>query len=346
MARVGLAVQPVLDVLGAAGMLHDDRTPTIIDWFARQLVGLPEPMAAEVRTWFDVLHNGSTTPPRSRPRSPITIRLRLWWILPTLHTWAAAGHQSLREISRDQVLAALPGQGNPRATLGAGLRSLFATLKAHRVIFTNPTARVRTGRPQTRPPLPLDPAVLREAVHAPQPPRAALAALVAFHGLRNGQLRDLQLSDVRDGRLQLGDRTVLLASPVRQRLATYLDYRTTRWPNTTNPHLFINLRTAIRDGGVSHLWINQTIGMPVQVIREDRILHEAHATSGDVRRLCDLFGLSVPGAQRYTATLDHPDLRDLGKHHSHDPVSSSPAQRRPHRSGQHPGSQLSGPQER
>jgi hypothetical protein len=44
----------------------------------------------------------------------------------------------------------------------------------------------------------------------------------------------------------------------------------------------------------------------VQAIREDRILHEAHATKGDVRHLCDLFGLSVAGAQRYTATLDHP----------------------------------------
>jgi hypothetical protein len=324
-ARIGLAVQPVLDVLAAAGMLHDDRTPPITDWFSRQLVGLPEPMAAEVRTWFDVLHNGSAIPPRSRPRSPITIRVRLCWVLPTLHTWAAAGHKSLREISREQVLAALPRQGTPRATLGQGLRSLFATLKAHRVIFTNPTARVRTGKPQTRPPLPLDPAVLREAVHDPQPPRAALAALVAFHGPRNGQLRDLRLTDVRDGRLHLGDRTILLATPVRQRLAAYLDYRTTRWPNTTNPHLFINLRTAVRDGRVSHHWINQTIGIPVQAIREDRILHEAHATGGDIRHLCDLFGLSVPGAQRYTTTLDHPDLCDLGNHHSQDPGSNSPA---------------------
>jgi hypothetical protein len=44
-----------------------------------------------------------------------------------------------------------------------------------------------------------------------------------------------------------------------------------------------------------------TVGMPVRRIREDRILHEANATRGDVRRLCDLFGLSIKGAERYTS---------------------------------------------
>jgi hypothetical protein len=41
---------------------------------------------------------------------------------------------------------------------------------------------------------------------------------------------------------------------------------------------------------------------------DHRILDEAIATGGDTRRLYDLFGLSVKGAQRYTAVLDHPDL--------------------------------------
>jgi phosphatidylserine/phosphatidylglycerophosphate/cardiolipin synthase-like enzyme len=46
----------------------------------------------------------------------------------------------------------------------------------------------------------------------------------------------------------------------------------------------------------------------VQAIREDRILHEAHASGGDIRQLCDLFGTSVSAAERSTATLDHPNL--------------------------------------
>ncbi|WP_226961395.1 MULTISPECIES: hypothetical protein [Streptomyces] len=45
-----------------------------------------------------------------------------------------------------------------------------------------------------------------------------------------------------------------------------------------------------------------------QALREDRILDEIHATGGDVRRRCDLFGLSITGALRYAATIEHPDL--------------------------------------
>jgi hypothetical protein len=65
--------------------------------------------------------------------------------------------------------------------------------------------------------------------------------------------------------------------------------------------LFINSYTAVRTGPVSDVYVNEAVGMPVRRIREDRILHEAYATRGDVRRLCDLFGLSIKGAERYTS---------------------------------------------
>jgi hypothetical protein len=45
-------------------------------------------------------------------------------------------------------------------------------------------------------------------------------------------------------------------------------------------------------------------------VRTDRILDEVHATGGDVRRICDLFGLSTKAVQRYTAVLDPPGLID------------------------------------
>ena len=64
----------------------------------------------------------------------------------------------------------------------------------------------------------------------------------------------------------------------------------------------------MRAGTVSHHYVPQTVGMAIQQIREDRILHEALATGGDVRRLCDLFGISVAAALRYTAVLDPPGL--------------------------------------
>lgn len=115
LARIGFAAQPVLDILTAVTLLHDDRDPPVAAWFARQITGLPAPMISELRIWFDVMHRGSSRAPRRLPRSPVTIRLHLSWAMPTLRAWAAGGHQSLREISRAEVIAALPSGGTPRA---------------------------------------------------------------------------------------------------------------------------------------------------------------------------------------------------------------------------------------
>lgn len=53
--------------------------------------------------------------------------------------------------------------------------------------------------------------------------------------------------------------------------------------------------------------------MPVRRIREDRVLDEARATRGDVRRLCDLFGLSIKAAERYTAAVRGPGIVEPGQ---------------------------------
>src|SRR6266542_233885 len=108
LAQIGLSARPVRDVLAEAGMLDDDRVPAIEAWFTRAITGLPDPMASELRAWFEVMLRGSTQPPRSRPRRPRTVEAKLRWALPALRAWAAAGHISLREITREQVLAALP----------------------------------------------------------------------------------------------------------------------------------------------------------------------------------------------------------------------------------------------
>lgn len=55
-------------------------------------------------------------------------------------------------------------------------------------------------------------------------------------------------------------------------------------------------------------WISTSMGMTVQEAREDLILHELHASGGDIRRLCDMFGRSIAGASRYSAVLTHPGL--------------------------------------
>ncbi len=98
------------------------------------------------------------------------------------------------------------------------------------------------------------------------------------------QLRQLQLTDLHDGRLHVGDQVIPLAPPVRKRLTAYLDYRQQTWPNSVNPHLFIHARSATTTRPVTLWWIRHQLGISGQQIRLDRILDEAHATGGDIRR--------------------------------------------------------------
>jgi hypothetical protein len=310
LASIEVAARPVRDVLERLGMVDDDRVPAIELWFRRQMAELPEPMRDELRVWFDVMRLGSTTPPRRHPRSPKTIRAVLAFALPTVRAWAD-DHASLREITREQVLATLPPSGTPRATTLYGLRCIFTLLRARKLTFCNPTARIRGPRLDKPAPPAIDTARLRALLDSGDVTAATLAALIAFHALSTGQLSALQLTDLHDGRLHLGERSIPLARPVRIRLRAYLDYRQRRWPATANPHLFIHYRTATHTGPATSRWIGVQLGMNPQHIRQDRILDEAHATGGDIRVLCDLFGLSVAGAYRYVATVDHPGIAEF-----------------------------------
>lgn len=300
------SVQSVTDVLAAVGMLRDDRPPALHTWFAARTVGLPDPILHELGVWFQVLRDGSTTPPRRKPRHIHTVRVHVTAVLPTIHTWAAAGHQSLREITRDDITAALTTLDHRRPSVTA-LRSLFGYLKARRMIFVNPTTRLREIPGTTTPALAeLEP--IRDALNSTDPARAALTALLAFHALRPSQLCSLQLVDLDGRHLTVGDHRHVLADPARTRLTTWLAERARRWPKSINPHLFIHERTAGRTRPATMAWIALKVGIPPSTIRQDRILDEAFA-SGDPRRLCDLFGISIPTAERYIAatrpTDDH-----------------------------------------
>jgi len=306
--EIGLTAIPVIDVAAAAGVMVDDRQPAIQAYFDTTTAGLPEQMRTELTEWFDVMLNGSSTPPRRRPRGQQTTRLYLRWAMPALTTWAAQGHTSLREINTSDVRAVLPPSGNPRSTMGAGLRSILTLLKARKVLFVNPIARIQTGGHERRDPLPAHAEKIRESLLSPNPAAASLTALATFHGLRAGELRHMHLTDLADGRLQLGKRSILLAEPVRVRISAWLAHRNKRWPTTANPHVFLNHRNSTRTTPVGGRWLTLATGIPIHVMREDRILHEARATGGDVRRICDLFGLTVDGALRY---LPDPEPADL-----------------------------------
>lgn len=310
---IDMCVWTVIEVLSAAGALIEDRVAGIDSWFAERLAGLPDPMVEELRIWFNVMKDGTTNPPRRRPRSHKAIKLHLSWALPSLRRWAAVGHNSLREIGKEHVLDALPATGAERARAGQGLKSIFRLLKARKVLFLDPTARVKTGEHPTNQPLPLNPELIahtRELLFAEDPATALVVALIAFHGIRMGQLQRIELTDIVDGRLSVDGRTIPLADPVRERLATWLDHRGARWPETTSGYLFINRRSVYRGGTVGIRWLRLAIGPKItpRQLREDRILAEVHANNGDVRAIADMFGLSINASNRYAYTLEHADL--------------------------------------
>jgi hypothetical protein len=99
---------------------------------------------------------------------------------------------------------------------------------------------------------------------------------------------------------------------VLPRLAAWLDHRARTWPGTINPHLFINRRTAPRRIEVSRPFPWKQVNLAPQTLREDRILDEIRATGGDIRRVCELFDLSVGAAMRYATTLDATDANTIG----------------------------------
>lgn len=157
-------------------------------------------------------------------------------------------------------------------------------------------------------PLPLDGEAIRRALDSPDPATALAVALVAFHALTAKQLSLLKLTDIVDARLALDGRDIPLAGPVVVRLTAWLDYRAATWPGSINPHLFVGRRSDPRLVAVGKQFPWTKTGLRPQALREDRILQEIHANGGDVRRICDLFGLSIDGAMRYALTVAHPDL--------------------------------------
>lgn len=240
----------------------------------------------------------------------MTARLHIRAIAPVLRVWASQGHGSLAEIDRDDILVALPPSGPARHLVDQGLRSLFRVLKARSLVFVDPTRGVPPTGTNNNIPVPIDTAAIRDALSSPNPATALAVALVAFHALAARQVRSIKLADLSDGGLAIDGRDVPLAGPVLPRLAAWLDHRARAWPGTVNPHLFVNRRTAPRLTPVSRPFPWKEVSFTAQSLREDRILDEVRATGGDVRRICELFDLSVGGALRYMTSLDLTDTSD------------------------------------
>jgi hypothetical protein len=72
-----------------------------------------------------------------------------------------------------------------------------------------------------------------------------------------------------------------------------------------NAHLFIHARSWKTTRPVTSAWISQQLAISAEHIRLDRIYQEVEATGGDIRALCDLFGMSIANAARWATTIDH-----------------------------------------
>jgi transposase-like protein len=131
------------------GLIDDDRIPNIVPSFRERTAGLPEPMTGELTTWFELKLSGSTTAPRVKARPHRWILRMVTNALPALRMWADQGKDSLRSITRADVVAVLPDSGTARVDMLQGLRHIVRPLKNQRIIFTDPTARIFCGMPTT-----------------------------------------------------------------------------------------------------------------------------------------------------------------------------------------------------
>jgi hypothetical protein len=315
---VRLPVRPTLDLLEAAGYLEHDDVPDIAVWAERLIAHLPEQMRTEIRVWIKITVEGRPRPPRRLPKSARTLRGRLRPTLPVLEALAAAGHQSLRTVARNEILDALPAGQTARKEAGYAMRQILQILKEERLIFANPllNAQFPTNYNVTAPEHLNS---IRTALSSPDPATAAAAALAAFHALPTRQIRALQITDLRDGYLHVPGGPIPLAEPARRRLAAYLDHRNARWPETANQHIFLTQRSAHRTSPVGAGYFSKVLGISTQRIRADRIMEEA-AAGQDLRAMCDMFGITIETAQSYLALAVDPDqgaaeqARALGLH--------------------------------
>lgn len=308
------------EILQAMGIFVDDRPSTFDAWLEGKLDGLAAGIGSQTSRWARVLRDGG---PRTRARDEKTVRLWVSAARPALLAWSA-GHNHLREITRNHVLAHVEAlHGHQRQATLVALRSLFAWAKRAGVIFRDPARHIRVGR--LDPPVwqPLLPEQIARTVQAATTPQARLfVALAAVHAARTSQIRALRLEDV-----DLGNRRLTIAGQTRplddltyRALVAWLDYRRRRWPHTANSHLLISATSAVRLGPVSHPWANQILrGLPATLerLRIDRQLEEALTHGADPLHLAAVFDLDESTAIRYAATA----RQLLGRPHHDDPMA-------------------------
>lgn len=316
MSSAGVPAVRVLDVLTAAGdgIVVQDGPDSLTVWIDAKFRDLPTQMRQELQVWIDVLRHG-TGRRRARPRR--TVFARLAGIRPFLLE-TAVHYSTLRQVTPDDVTGWLDGRKH-QANDASALRDLFGTLKSARLVFTNPTARVRVIGPNQTTPSRLTPDALQliGQAAARNPALRVVLALVGVHVLWPRQVRSLRLEhlDLPNSRLDIGGATRTMDPFTADAISGYLTYRHTSWPHTSNPHLLVTRRTAHDQAAVSEFWLSSLLRhLPVTLrqLREDRIMDEARATDADPLHLSAMFGLGAQAGLRYTHAVHAETTRPGG----------------------------------
>ncbi|WP_274567748.1 hypothetical protein [Streptomyces spiramyceticus] len=301
---LNLSIERTVEVLQEMGIFLDDRRPSFEDWLESKLDGLAPGIGRETGKWSRTLHDGG---PRTLARHPNTVQGYLNAIRPVLLRWSA-DHDHLREVTREEVLAHVKTlQGRERHQALVALRSLFAWAKKNGLVFRNPTSRIKVGQAVATVLQPLPPTHVARSAEAVTTPAGRLAlVLAAVHAARPGTIRSQQLDDVDLGnrRITLNGRSHPLDDLTRQTLLDWLEHRRRRWPNTANPHLIINMNTALGTGPVSPWWIERELrgqDATLDRLRADRQLEEALVHGPDPLHLAEVFGIDEKTAIRYAA---------------------------------------------
>jgi integrase len=300
----------VVEFLADQGLVTSNQHAALDSWLARRLEPLPIPIQAEVDAWIEALRGRGPRP--GRPRRAATIQGYLRAVTPALADWSAR-YQSLRQVTTEDVIAQLhPLAGPTRKLTLVVLRSLFRTLKARRLAFTNPTAGLVTRCEPPPPALALDPARRAGLLgRLDRPDQRLIVLLAGVHALRPHQIRALMLDvvDLAAGTLGVAGRPRRLDALTLQALRGWLELRRVRWPASANPYLLVNQSTAGGLTPVTRGYVQQVfgrLGVTAEDLRMDRLLAEVQATGGDPLTLTLLFGLSDPTAIRYCLELDPP----------------------------------------
>jgi len=293
----------ITGVLAAAGMLDDDRPDSLTIWAGEQLAGLPAQIRAELDAWIGLLRYGG---PRRRPRARTTIVRDISTIRAFL-TGIGSRYSTLRQVTRDDITAWLAGRpGRSRPQDASTLRSMFAVLKAERLIFASPARSIHVSRRNSSVPAPL-PAHLLTATAAAakdEPSLRVAVALAGVHALLPSQIRHLRLDqvDLAGRRLDPGGLDRPLDEFTAAAISGYLAYRRQRWPLTASPYLLVTRKTAHTGEPASQFWMTRLFrGLPVTAgqLRDDRIVDEAVSGRADPLHLAAVFGFGARTGLRY-----------------------------------------------